>query len=86
MRKWFYRLTAAHFIVSALTGLALYFRPQAPRPGLYSVQMKEWLVMIHNGEWLSYVLFGQPFWSGLIVGLLLAFVLIKFSVSSFFKK
>ena len=79
MKRWFYRLTAVHFLVTAVTGLALYFRPGGARPGLYSTEVKEWLVMFHNGEWISYLLVGNPFWSGLVVGGLLSLALVRYS-------
>jgi hypothetical protein len=82
MKIWFYRLTAVHFIVTALTGLALYFRPGGNRPGLYSEELKEWLVMIHNGEWLSHLIFERPFYSGMLIGVLLSLVLVKFSAAA----
>jgi hypothetical protein len=78
-RRWFFRFTALHFIVTALTGVALYVRPGGARPGWYSEQTKEILVMIHNGEWLGYVVLGRPFVSGIIVGSALAVVLIRFA-------
>ena len=79
MKLWFYRIAAAHFIVTAVTGLVLYFRPGGARPGLYSDAVKEWLVMFHNGEWISFVLLRQPLFSGLVVGAVLAVTLIRFS-------
>ena len=39
-KKAFYRFTAAHFIVTAATGLVLYFRPGGNRPGLYQDGVK----------------------------------------------
>lgn len=82
MKIWFYRCTAVHFIVTAITGLMLYFRPGGSRPALYSVEVKEWLVMIHNGEWISHLLLGRPFYSGLVLGLMLGAALVRFSVLS----
>ncbi|MBI5366289.1 MAG: hypothetical protein HZA54_04570 [Planctomycetes bacterium] len=76
MKLWFYRLTALHFLLTAATGMALYFRPGRARPGWYSIEVKEWLVMFHNGEWLSYVAFGKPVFSGVLVGSALATALI----------
>lgn len=76
---WFYRLTAVHFIVTSATGLALYFRPGGGRPGWYSEAVKECLVMIHNGEWISAVILGRPFWSGAIIGGVLAWALSRFA-------
>jgi hypothetical protein len=80
MKVWFYRLTAIHFVATALTGVLLYFRPGGGRPGLYSEWAKEWFVMIHNGEWLSHVVLGRPFYSGIVVGAVLSGVLVRFSV------
>jgi hypothetical protein len=80
--RWFYRFTALHFIVTAVTGIALYFRPGGARPALYSDRAKEWLVMVHNSEWISYVLFGNPFVSGIAVGSALALALVRFSLRS----
>ena len=82
-KKAFYRFTAAHFIVTAATGLVLYFRPGGNRPGLYQDGVKEILVMIHNGEWLSYFILGKPVYSGIIIGLLLSFVVIRMALRTF---
>ena len=82
MKRWFYRFTAVHFIVTALTGLVLYFRPGGARPALFSADVKEWIVMVHNGEWISNLLFGQPFVSGIVVGVLMAIALVRFSARS----
>ena len=78
--RWFYRLTAVHFVVTAVTGLVLYFRRGGGRPGLFGDDVKEWLVMIHNGEWLSYVVCARPVYSGLAVGLILAVTITRHSV------
>lgn len=78
--KWFYRFTAVHFIVTSVTGVALYFRPGGNRPALYSETVKEWLVMVHNGEWISHVVAGAPFISGIVLGVALSAVLIRFSL------
>jgi hypothetical protein len=79
LSRWFYRFTAVHFVITSLTGVVLYFRPGNGRPGWYSDNAKEWLVMIHNGEWLSYTLFGRSVFSGLLIGSVLAMALIGFS-------
>ena len=86
MKLWFYRIAAAHFIVTAVTGLVLYFRPGGARPGLYSDAVKEWLVMIHNGEWMSFVLLRQPLFSGLVVGSVLAVTLMRFSARTLLRR
>lgn len=78
-KLWFFRFTAVHFILTGLTGVALYFRPGENRPGWYSEQVKEILVMVHNGEWLSALLLGRPVWSGLAIGLCLSATLLWFS-------
>ena len=79
MKIWFYRFTAVHFIVTATTGVALYFRPSGNRPALYSEAVKEWLVMAHNGEWISHLAADRPFWSGIVVGIALSLALLRFS-------
>jgi hypothetical protein len=86
LKEWFFRFTAAHFVLTSLTGVLLYFRPGGSRPGLYSDQVKEWIVMIHNGEWISFALFGQPFVSGILMGLVLAGMLIRFSSQRFTRR
>ncbi|GEM_PF-3137927 len=86
MKRWFYRFTAVHFIFTSLTGVALFFRPGGSRPGFYSDAVKEWLVMIHNGEWISYLFFGRPFYSGILLGVVLGVVLIRHSVQGLLKK
>lgn len=78
-RRWFYRLAAAQFLVTAATGLALYLRPLDDRTGAYSTNVKEWLVMLHNGEWISQALLGNRYVSGLIVGGVLAALVVKFA-------
>ena len=85
MKSWFYRFTAAHFVVTALTGVALYFRPGSGRPAFYSEKIKEWLVMVHNGEWLSYALVGNPFISGIFIGSILSLALVRFSLRAIVK-
>lgn len=82
MKTWFFRCTAAHFVLTAFTGLLLYFRAGNGRPGLFSDGVKEWLVMIHNGEWISHTLFGIPFFSGIVLGGILAAMLTRFSLKS----
>jgi hypothetical protein len=80
---WFYRFTAVYFIVSAVTGLLLYFRPLAgERPGWYSERLKEFLIGLHNGELFSWLLTGNRYWSGVVIGAALAFALIRFAVRS----
>jgi hypothetical protein len=79
MRNWFYRFTAVHFVVTAVTGMALYFRAGNGRPALYSDAVKEWLVMVHNGEWVSYLVVGNPFISGILTGAVLSTALVRFS-------
>lgn len=79
-KLWFYRAAAVHFLFTAATGLALYFRPLQDRAGLYSADVKEWLVMVHNGEWLGHVLVQNRYLSGLVLGLLLAIAATMFSV------
>ena len=81
-KTWFFRFTALHFVVTAITGVVLYFRPGGGRPGLYGDATKEVLVMIHNGEWLSAVLVHRPFISGIGIGSALAFALCKFAGAS----
>ncbi|MCK6546473.1 hypothetical protein L6R52_11535 [Myxococcota bacterium] len=78
--RWFYKFTAVYFIVTAVTAIPLYFREGNGRPGLYGDTIKEWLVMLHNGEWLSYVLTGNPLWSGLVIGGALAWALVRFAL------
>jgi uncharacterized membrane protein YoaK (UPF0700 family) len=48
--------------------------------------VKEWLVMLHNGEWVSYVALGRPFVSGIVIGGLLAFALTRFSLMALRKR
>ncbi|MGH9338156.1 MAG: hypothetical protein ACRD1R_00840 [Acidobacteriota bacterium] len=76
MKAWFYRFTTVHFCLTAVTGILLYFRPLDDRPGWYSEQLKEVLVGLHNGELWSYLLFGNRYLSGLLIGVALALVLI----------
>ncbi len=80
-KTWFYRFTAVHFVITAITGIALYFRPGAGRPGLYTDATKELLVMIHNGEWITGLLVRRPFVSGIVIGSALAFALCKFAAA-----
>jgi hypothetical protein len=51
-------------------------------PALYPEAVKEWLVVLHNGEWLSWLLVDRPFYSGIIVGLVLSVMLVRFSTAS----
>ena len=63
--------------------MLLYFRPlQDERAGFYSDAVKEWLVGLHNGELFSWLLTGNRYWSGVVIGLALAYALIRFSLSS----
>mgnify|MGYP001594821532 CR=1 FL=1 len=78
-RIWFHRLAAAQFILTAATGLCLYFRPLADREGAYGESAKEWLVMLHNGEWLSQLALGSRYVSGLAVGAVLAALVVRFA-------
>ncbi|MDA2924595.1 hypothetical protein MYX65_08065 [Acidobacteria bacterium AH-259-L09] len=80
MKSWFYRFTAAHFCLTAITGLLLYFRPLDDREGWYSNEVKEVLVGLHNGELWSYLLFNNRYPSGLLIGIILGVSLITFSV------
>lgn len=80
---WFYRFTAVYFIVSAVTGLALYFRPLAgERAGFYSDAVKEWLVMVHNGEVFGWLAARNRYVSGVLIGGALAWSLLRFSFRS----
>lgn len=84
--KWrdaFYKFTAVYFLVTAATGLALYFRPLlGERAGWYSDAAKEWLVMLHNGELYGWWLARNRYASGLLIGGALAYVLVRFSLRS----
>ncbi|MDA2938430.1 hypothetical protein MYX75_09230 [Acidobacteria bacterium AH-259-A15] len=80
MKSWFYRFTAAHFCLTAITGLLLYFRPLDDREGWYSNEVKEVLIGLHNGELWSYLLFNNRYPSGLLIGIILGVSLITFSV------
>lgn len=82
MKTWFYRFTAVHFCLTALSGVLLYFRPLEGREGWYSEQTKEWLVGLHNGEFWSYLLMENRYLSGIPIGLVLATTLIIFSVGT----
>lgn len=80
---WFYRFTAAYFLISATTGLILYFRPlKDERAGFYSEDLKEFFVQLHNGELFSRWLTGSRYWSGILIGTALAFALVKYSISA----
>ena len=82
MKIWFYRFTAVHFCLTAISGLILYFRPHGGSEGWYSEQTKEWLVGLHNGEIWSDLLLGNGLLSGIVIGLVLSTTLILFSVKS----
>ena len=82
MKIWFYRFTAVHFCLTALTGMILYFRPYDGSEGWYSEQTKKWLVGLHNGELWSDLLLGNGLLSGIAIGLVLSTTLILFSVRS----
>ena len=82
MKIWFYRFTAVHFCLTAISGLILYFRPHSGSEGWYSEQTKEWLVGLHNGELWSDLLLGNGLLSGIAIGLVLSITLILFSVKS----
>lgn len=86
LKLWFYRFTAVHFCVTAVTGVLLYFRPLEEREGWYSEELKELLVGLHNGELWSQLLFENPYLSGLPIGLILAASLIFFSLRKQFRK
>jgi len=79
LRKWFYRVAAAQFLITAVTGIALYFRPLDERAGAFSHSVKEWLVMIHNGEWITELLIGNRYVSGVVVGATLATLTVRFA-------
>ncbi|OGQ21931.1 MAG: hypothetical protein A2138_20435 [Deltaproteobacteria bacterium RBG_16_71_12] len=76
-RLWLYRAVALQLAVTALTGLALYARPLDDRLGLYGKTAKEWLVMVHNGEWIGHLLLGNRWLSGALIGALLAWPLLR---------
>ncbi|MBI1945002.1 MAG: hypothetical protein HYS27_04855 [Deltaproteobacteria bacterium] len=78
-KLWLYRVLALQLAITATTGLALYARPLDDRPGLYGKAVKEWLVMIHNGEWIGHVLFGNRWLSGTAVGVALAWPLLRYA-------
>jgi hypothetical protein len=59
--------------------MLLYLRPLDGRPGAYSERAKEWLVMLHNGEWISEVLLGNRYVSGLLVGAVLSALVVRFA-------
>jgi len=79
-RLWLYRIAAVQFLLTSTTGLILYFRPLDNRAGAYPNALKEWLVMFHNGEWLSHVLFGSRYVSGLLIGGTLAVLTWRFAL------
>lgn len=86
MKIWFYRFTAVHFCLTAVSGLILYFRPVKESEGWYSEQTKEWLVGLHNGELWSELLLGNGLISGVPIGLVLATTLVIFSMRSLMGK
>jgi len=79
LRTWFYRVAATQFLLTAATGMLLYFRPLDERQGAYSKTVKEWLVMLHNGEWISEALFGSRYASGLLIGGVLSALVVRFA-------
>lgn len=82
MKVWFYRFTAAHFLLTAISGVFLYFRPLEGRAGWYSEQTKTLLVGLHNGELWSQFILENRYVSGVPIGIVLATTLIIFSVKS----
>ena len=80
MKNWFYRFTAAHFCVTAISGVFLYFRPLEDRAGWYSEGIKDLVVGLHNGELWGHLLFDNRYLSGLPIGLILAALLILRSI------
>ena len=83
LRAWFYRLAAAQFVATSVTGLLLYFRPLDDRTGVYPEKIKDWLVMIHNGEWITHLLLSNRYISGLIVGVTLSVLVLRFALRAF---
>ena len=86
LKTWFYRFTAAHFCLTAITGGLLYFRPLDDREGWYSESLKEILVGLHNGELWGRLLLDSRYSSGLPIGFILASVLVYFSFRTFFNR
>ena len=86
IKTWFYRFTAAHFCLTAVTGGLLYFRPLDDREGWYSGPLKEILVGLHNGELWGRLLLDSRYSSGLPIGIMLASVLVFFSFRTFFNR
>lgn len=84
-KLWLYRVIALHLAVTAITGLALYARPLDDRSGLYGKAVKEWLVMIHNGEWIGHLLLGNRWLSGLLIGAALAWPLLRHARRALFQ-
>ena len=84
--KWrdaFYKFTAVYFLVTATTGLLLYFRPlPGERAGWYSEDVKEALVLLHNGELFGWLLARNRYVSGLVIGAALVVTLVRFSLRS----
>lgn len=85
VKLWFTRVATVQFVFTAVTGLLLYFRPLDDRAGWYSKDVKEWLVMLHNGEWVTQVLLHNRYVSGLLVGATLAWLVLG-SARKTFKK
>lgn len=77
LKVWFFRVATVQFVFTAVTGLLLYLRPLESRAGWYSNDVKEWLVMLHNGEWISHVLFDNRYVSGLVIGATLAWLVMS---------
>ena len=84
LKTWFYRFTAAHFCVTAMSGVLLYFRPLEHRAGWYSEEVKEFLVGLHNAELWGQLLLDNPYLSGPPIGIMLAAVLIRKSARKVF--
>ena len=82
LKWWFFRVAALQFLLTAATGLVLYLRPLDDRAGAYSKQTKEWLVMLHNGEWLSYLALHDRRVSGFLVGGALAVLVVRLAARS----
>lgn len=83
VKRWFLRITSVYFLVTAVTGLLLYFRPIGDeRAGLYSAAVSKVIVGLHNGEIFSWVLVDNRYWSGIAVGVVLTCVLVWHSVQT----
>ena len=81
--KSFVRVAVCQFCVTAMTGLLWYFRPLERRVGAYSSDVKEWLVMLHNGEWVGQLVSGNRYMSGLVVGAVLSCFVARFARRTF---